>query len=306
MPVSTESTPVPVPELNADYLETYIIENPNLAKYISALAKRRLRFVWGNDPAIEREDLEAELMLKACEAARKCEEKGIGGRHTTNTLRVAVTNHCLNIATKYGATARNPLTRVHKAQKFRTAWWADVGNNRVHKVLVSTLPQHRKDKYILTKNAEGQQQYCSILRLYDTEKEAIHGLWLYSNKEGREAGKRNAALDLTVDHDDFSPTLKSLDRPAQEEAKSKNLYDYLGVQDPETQEIDLTQIKNKKVRECVALMLNSNSDALFTLWLQRRGCDIAELSYRDFFRAAMDYSGVTVDDLREHLAEFKD
>jgi hypothetical protein len=293
---------MPVLPSDHTYLQTNVVENPGLKKYIGALAKRRLRFVWGNDGAIEKEDIEAELMLKACEAARKCEAKGISGRHCTNTLRVAVTNHSLNLATRYGTQARNPLTRVHKASKQRFAWWACIPDNKVIKVVVSTLPKHRKGCYILTRNCESnQQQYCHVLRLYDDELEALRGLQRYQSKG---AGKREAALDLTVDHDDFAPTLKSLDVPTQNETKAKTLYDYLGTAEIKTSEIDLTQIKNKNVRECVAIMLGRHSDALFCTWMQQQGQDVSTVTYKELLRSAMAYCRVNQEHLQAALKKF--
>jgi hypothetical protein len=284
------------------FLQRNIIENPGLKKYIGALTKQRLRFVWNNDRAIDREDIEAELMLKAIEAAKKCEERGIDGRHCTNTLRVAVTNHSLNLATKFGSKARNPLTRVSKADKFRTAWWANVSTGQVVQVMVSTHPRHRKNNYILAQvlNADAQpQQYLHANRLYDTEEEAVRGLRRYK-KLGD--GKRRSIVDLTVDMDDFQPTVKSFDLPAGD--GEVNMYNFVGTHAEKDVEIELNKIYSKKTRACCALVLGRGDYEAFRVWAAERKCDISTTTYREFLRLAMEYTGVDHEDLETALAKF--
>ncbi|MFA5135480.1 MAG: hypothetical protein WC505_06880 [Patescibacteria group bacterium] len=285
-----------------DFLQRNIIDNPGLKRYIGSLAKQRLRFVWGNDRAIEREDIEAELMLKAVEAARKCEAKGIDGRHCTNTLRVAVTNHSLNLATRFGSKARNPLTRVSKADKFRTAWWTDLEANSVIQVMVSTHPRHRKNKYILTCNTNsGLQQYCHVNRLFDTEEDARKSLKRYRVLGD---GKRKAVVDLTVDMDDFQPTTKSFDLPTSQDGET-TLYNFVGGKKDKSTEIELNKIRNPKTRACCALALGCGDYETFRVWAQQHGCDIGTTTYREFLRLAMEFCGVEKEDLERALTKFR-
>jgi hypothetical protein len=299
---------MPNADLSASSQQVQLPEIPSLGlttlmnRYILSLVRTRLRFIWSNDPAITQQDLCSELQRKAIATAHKAAEQGYSDLHRSHAMRITIKNYCSNIATQRGNRARCPLQRQHQASKVRSAWLVDTTTREIREVEVSLKRKHRKGNYILVR--WGQTcQYRHLQRLYTSEAEARVGLERFLTLGD---GMRPAILDLTADHDDFCPSLISIDSPVGT-TESLTRHDLIDNGKPQVDlGLGFDVITNPRVRQCLDLLLHRVDDPVFTQFCRKfYGEDPSTLGERALLRRAMKFCGTDLQEMRTVLQRFR-
>lgn len=276
-----------------------------LTGHMRSLVRRRLRYLFENDPSLSEDDLIAELKCRAVELIRHYEVLGYNYLHMIHAVHLGLRNHTSNLVTHHSKKSRSPLQRTQKQQRCRLAWYCDVQDEELYQVLVPFHKKFRKKQYILVRFTDDTQRYVHFRRLYATEEEAAVALARYWQKL---PSQRKVLLDLSPTYwDEFRPTTASLNKTSK--TKDDEMYRSLEqrLAAPATIEMDglyelLTSYPDEQINQFFTLILDGPTQ-LFQEYCATQGQDVAQLTIHSFNTMAKRYTNLSTQDLIQILAD---
>lgn len=272
--------------------------NPSIRK----LTKRYLRYVYQNDGGYSKEDFWADLVVQAVRVIRNYEVLGLTIEQMVPLVARGISNHAKNLASHKGKDRRNPLVRVQKGQPYRTAWYCNIGAERVEACRVYTSPEHRKGEYCLAEFPNRPRAFVYCRRLFGGRDNAEAALLRYRRGQDQ---RRDVLVDLTNETaDDWQPATASLETPSHQDGAP--LLAFLpDPNQPSQFSIDnlLRDIKNPRARMFCHAVLGDLGPMFDQHCRRQTGKSSAELTSRQLSQIAQKYCGISLTELTEATKE---